>query len=63
MKNISISANNVNIEAYSRLYVSLNMDIEESELSDLLNEMKIEDIVYFWKIKGIKSRNHELRTT
>lgn len=54
MKNISISANNVNIEAYSRLYVSLNMDIEESELSDLLNEMKIEDIVYFLEDKGYK---------
>lgn len=54
MKNISISASNVNIEAYSRLYVSLNMDIEESELSDLLNEMKIEDIVYFLEDKGYK---------
>ncbi len=54
MKNISISARNVNIEAYSRLYVSLNMDIEESELSDLLNEMKIEDIVYFLEDKGYK---------
>ena len=54
MKNISISANNVNIEAYSRLYVSLNIDIEESELSDLLNEMEIEDIVYFLEDKGYK---------
>lgn len=54
MKNISISANNVNIEAYSRLYVSLNMDIEESELSDLLNEIEIEDIVYFLEDKGYK---------
>lgn len=54
MKNISISANNVNIEAYSRLYVSLNMDIEESELSDLLNEMEIEDIVSFLEDKGYK---------
>lgn len=54
MKNISISAYNVSIEAYSRLYVSLNMDIEESELSDLLNEMEIEDIVSFLEDKGYK---------
>lgn len=54
MKNISISANNVSIEAYSRLYVSLNMDIEESELSDLLNEMEIGNIVSFLEDKGYK---------
>lgn len=54
MKNISISANNVTIEAYSRLSVSLNMDVEYVDLIDLLDEMDVTDIVDFLEGKGYK---------
>ena len=54
MKNISIDAVDVNISSSISGYVSVSMSVNEMDLSSLIEDMDIDDVVSFLKDKGYK---------